>query len=113
MTAAVVGDAQWRWYYGNGAEGWGLRGGTYRYTGRARSVTVEVHAVRWTADTAVSGRMSWDQVSGLVHAWLTVTGPGGAVATVYLHYLDYVRNPVAWLSGRFGGRAIAASLPAP
>jgi pimeloyl-ACP methyl ester carboxylesterase len=111
--AAVVGDAEWRWYYGNGAEGWGLRGGTYRYSGPATAVRVTLRAVRWTADTAASGHASWDQVTGLMRAWLTVTGPGGTAATVRLHYLDYRPHPVAEISGTFRGRPIVATIPAP
>jgi pimeloyl-ACP methyl ester carboxylesterase len=113
VGAAVAGDAEWRWYYGNGREGWGLRGGTYSYTGRASSTSITLRAVKWTADTAVSGHASWDQVTGLMRAWLTITGPRGAVATVRLHYLDYLPHSVAGISGRFHGAPMAASMPAP
>jgi pimeloyl-ACP methyl ester carboxylesterase len=113
VGAAVTGDAEWRWYYGNGSKGWGLRGGTYSYTGSASAVRVTLRAVKWTADTAVSGHANWNQVTGLVRAWLTVTGPRGAVAAVRLRYLDYVPHSTAEVSGRFRGRAIAATMPAP
>lgn len=33
VGAAAVGDAVWRWYYGDGVKGWGLRGGTFKFTG--------------------------------------------------------------------------------
>ena len=113
VGAAVTGDAEWRWYYGTGVKGWGLRGGTYAYTGRARSVQITLRAVKWTADTAVSGHARWDQVTGRMRAWLTVIGPAGASASIRLHYLDYVPHATAEISGRFRGRAIAASMPAP
>ena len=32
VGAAAVGDAVWRWYYGDGVRGWGLRGGTFRFS---------------------------------------------------------------------------------
>jgi pimeloyl-ACP methyl ester carboxylesterase len=113
VAAAVVGDAEWRWYYGNGVRGWGLRGGTYSYAGHSSAVRITLHRVKWTVDTAVSGHVSWDQVTGLLRARLTVTGPRGAEAAVRLHYLDYVPHSTATISGRFGGRAIAATMPAP
>ena len=113
VGAAVTGDAEWRWYYGTGVKGWGLRGGTYAYTGRARSVQITLRAVKWTADTAVSGHARWDQVTGRMRAWLTVSGARGAVASVRLLYLDYVPHATAEISGSFRGRAIAASMPAP
>ncbi len=113
VGAAVVGDAEWRWYYGSGAEGWGLRGGTYRYAGPPRCTRITLHGVKWTADTAASGRASWNQVTGQMRARLTVTGPGGAFAAVRLHYPDYVPRSVAEISGRFRGRAIMARMPAP
>jgi pimeloyl-ACP methyl ester carboxylesterase len=113
VGAAVVGDAEWRWYYGGGVTGWGLRGGTYSYTGPARSTRIAVRGVRWTAGTAVDGHVRWDQVTGRLRAWLTVTGPGGARAAVRLHYLDYVPHAIAGISGSFRGRPILARLPAP
>ena len=52
--APPMGDAVWRWYYGDGVKGWGLRGGTSPHYpgGRAR---IRLPPVRWTTDTAVSG----------------------------------------------------------
>jgi hypothetical protein len=46
-------------------------------------------------------------------AWLTVTGPGGRKATIRLHYRDYVPHATATLAGSYGGRRIAATMPAP
>ena len=46
-------------------------------------------------------------------AWLTVTGPGGRKATIRLHYGDYVPHAPATLAGSYGGRRIAATMPAP
>ncbi len=68
--------------------------------------------MRWTAGTRVSGTVRWDQVSGRVRARLTVAGPGGSAA-VRLWYADYVRHSAATLSGRYQGRPIAATMPAP
>jgi pimeloyl-ACP methyl ester carboxylesterase len=113
VGAAVTGDAEWRWYYGDGVKGWGLCGGTYRYSGPASSTKIMLRNVKWTTDTTVSGHASWNQVTGQVRAWLTVTGPGSTTAAVRLQYLDYLPHPAAEISGNFHGRPIAATMPAP
>jgi pimeloyl-ACP methyl ester carboxylesterase len=113
VGAAVVGDAEWRWYYGNGRQGWGLRGGTYSYTGPASLTRITVRNVKWTIDTAVSGHASWDRVTGQMRAWLTVTGPRGTPATVRLRYLDYLPHSTATIVGSYRGRAIIAAMPSP
>lgn len=112
VAAAATGDAVWHWYYGDGVHGWGLRGGTCKFTGPATATRITFHGYRWTKDTAVSGRAVWNQTAGLVRATLTVTSPGGS-ATVQLSYQDYVRNPLATITGSYGGAVIAASMPAP
>jgi pimeloyl-ACP methyl ester carboxylesterase len=111
--AAAVGDAAERWYYGDGVKGWGLRGGTFRFTGSGSRIRITLRRDRWTSDTRVSGTVTWDQVTGLVRARLTVTGLGGVRAAVRLRYLDHVPHPAATLTGHIGGRRIAATMPAP
>jgi pimeloyl-ACP methyl ester carboxylesterase len=113
VGAAAVGDAEWRWYYGNGSEGWGLRGGTYSYSGPASSTRIILRKVKWTTDTTVSGLANWNQITGLMRAWLTVAGPGRTSATVRLRYLDYVPHSTATISGSFNGQVIKADMPAP
>jgi pimeloyl-ACP methyl ester carboxylesterase len=111
--AAAVGDAIERWYYGDGVQGWGLRGGTFRFTGSGPRIRIILHQDRWTSDTRVSGTVAWDQASGLVRAQLTVAGPGGVKAAVRLRYLDHVPHPSATLAGHIGNRQVAATMPAP
>jgi pimeloyl-ACP methyl ester carboxylesterase len=113
VGAAAVGDAVWRWYYGDGVRGWGLRGGTFRFTGDGSRIGIRLTRVRWTSDTRASGTVWWNQVTGRVWARLTVDGPGGHSASVRLWYFDYVRHSVAHLSGRYRGERIAATMPAP
>lgn len=111
--AAVVGDAIWNWYYGDGVEGFGLRGGHQTFSGPATATIIRFHSVRWTTDTSASGHALWNQVTGRVQAWLTVTGPGGRRASIRLSYHDYVWHSVAAISGSFQGHVIAARMPAP
>jgi hypothetical protein len=111
--AAVLGDAIWHWYYGDGVHGFGLRGGTEHFAGPATATRIVFHGARWTIDTAVYGHALWDQVTGYVRAWLTVSGPGGSVATVRLSYHDYVWHSVTAVSGSYRGKVIAATMPSP
>ena len=95
VGVAAVGDAVWRWYYGNGIKGWGLRGGTFRFTGDGSRIGIRLRRVRWTSDTRVTGTVRWNQVSGRIRARLTVSGPGGIAASVRLRYSDYVPHSMA------------------
>jgi hypothetical protein len=113
VGAAAAGDAVWRWYYGDGVKGWGLRGGTFRFTGTGSRIGIHLTRVRWTSDTQVSGTVRWNQVSGQIRARLTIAGPGGVSASIRLRYADYVRNSVARLSGRYRGQTIVATMPSP
>jgi hypothetical protein len=113
VGAAAAGDAVWRWYYGDGVKGWGLRGGTFRFTGNGSRIGIRLTRVRWTSDTQVSGTVRWNQISGQVRARLTIAGPGGTSASIGLRYSDYVRHSVAHLSGHYRGQRIIAAMPAP
>jgi pimeloyl-ACP methyl ester carboxylesterase len=110
---AAVGDAVWRWYYGDGVKGWGLRGGTFHFTGDGDQIGIRLAKVRWTGDTRVSGTVRWNQVSGKIRATLTITGPRGGTAAVRLHYTDYRPHSAAVLTGSYHGHRIAAVMPAP
>jgi pimeloyl-ACP methyl ester carboxylesterase len=113
IGVTVVGDADWHWYYGDGVHGWGLRGGTYRFTGPANRTKITFHGYRWTTDTAVSGYALWDRRTGHMQAWLTVSGPGGRMARIRLSYRDNVYHGIATVTGSFDGRGIDAQMPAP
>ncbi|MGO8960297.1 MAG: alpha/beta hydrolase [Streptosporangiaceae bacterium] len=110
---AAVGDAIWNWYYGDGAEGFGLRGGHQTFSGPATDTVIKLYGVRWTRDTSVHGHALWNQVTGFVRAWLTIDGPGGSKAAIRLSYHDYVWHSVATITGTFDGIIIAARMPAP
>ena len=105
VGAAAVGDAVERWYYGDGVRGWGLRGGTFRFSGSGSRIGIRLRLVRWTTDTRVSGTVRWNQVTGRIRARVTIAGPGGIAAAVRLRYSDYVPHPKATLSGSYRGPA--------
>jgi hypothetical protein len=93
--------------------GWGLRGGTYRFSGPPRRTRITFHGYKWTTDTAVSGYALWNRRNGHMQAWLKVSGPGGSKAHVYLSYEDNVYQDVAMISGSFAGHSIRAQMPPP
>jgi hypothetical protein len=95
VGAAAVGDAIARWWYLPGSSGAGLRGG------------------RFVADATVDGAATWDLDSGKVTARVNVQGPGGAAATLRMAWDDKGRHPAATVTGRAGGKPLAATLPAP
>lgn len=113
VAVAVTGDADERWYYGDGVHGKGLRGGTFRFAGRPVRTTITFRGDRWTTDTAVSGRAVWNRRTGHMTAWLRVSGPGGRIARITLSYRDYVRHALVTITGSFSGRPIVAVMPAP
>jgi pimeloyl-ACP methyl ester carboxylesterase len=113
VAATVVGDADWRWYYGDGVHGWGLRGGTFSFSGPAKRTQITFRGDRWTSDTSARGYAVWNRVAGRLAAWLTVTAPDGRKAVLHVRYRDYVPHALAYVDGTFGGRRILAVLPAP
>ena len=113
VAAALTGDADWRWYYGDGVHGWGLRGGRFRFAGPQRRTVIRFSGDRWTTDSAVSGHAVWDIHAGRMTAWLTVRGPGGRAARLRLTYQDYAYHALAHVTGTFAGRRLVAVLPAP
>jgi pimeloyl-ACP methyl ester carboxylesterase len=113
VGAAAVGDAIAQWWYLPGSRGHGLRGGWFTVEGD-ESVRLDLHKVRFVADTVVDGRATWNTGTGQVSARVVVKGPGGVTAAVRMRWNDLTRRPRATLSGRTGaGNRLAATLPAP
>ena len=61
----------------------------------------------------MDGTATWDLDSGKVTAQVRVQGPGGAAATLRMAWNDKRRHPSARVTGRAGGKPLAATLPAP
>jgi pimeloyl-ACP methyl ester carboxylesterase len=113
VGTAAVGDAIAQWWYLPGSRGHGLRGGWFTVDGD-EIVKLDLHKVRFVADTTVDGQATWNTASGQVTAKVAVKGPGGATATVRMRWDDLARHPRATVTGRTGsGAALAATLPAP
>jgi pimeloyl-ACP methyl ester carboxylesterase len=113
VGAAAVGDAIAQWWYLPGSRGHGLRGGWFTTEGDT-SVSLELHKLRFVADTVVDGAATWNTGSGRVTARVTVKGPHGVTASLQLRWNDLTRRSRATVSGRTGsGAQLAATLPAP
>jgi hypothetical protein len=113
VGAAAVGDAIAQWWYLPGSRGHGLRGGWFTVEGDT-SVKLDLHKVRFVADTVVDGQAAWNTATGQVRARIVVKGPGGATATLRMRWNDLGRHPRATVTGRTGsGAKLAATLPAP
>ena len=113
VGAAAVGDAIAQWWYLPGSRGHGLRGGWFTVEGDT-SVKLDLHKIRFVADTLVDGQATWNTGTGQVRARITVKGPGDATATLRMRWNDLARRPRATVTGRTGsGAKLAATLPAP
>ena len=113
VGAAAVGDAIAQWWYLPGSRGHGLRGGWFTTEGD-ESVGLELHKLRFVADTTVDGTATWNTSTGRVTARVTVKGRNGVAATLKLRWNDLARRSRATVSGRTGsGAHLAATLPAP
>jgi hypothetical protein len=113
VGAAAVGDAIAQWWYLPGSRGHGLRGGWFTAEGDV-SVKLDLHKVRFVADTVVDGTATWNTSTGRVSAQVEVKGPNGATTTLRLRWHDLARHPRASVSGHTGsGTRLVATLPAP
>jgi pimeloyl-ACP methyl ester carboxylesterase len=112
VGAAAVGDAIAQWWYLPGSRGHGLRGGWFTVEGDV-SVKLDLHKVRFAADTVVDGTATWNTGSGRVSAQVEVKGPNGAT-TLRMRWNDLARHPRASVRGHTGsGTRLVATLPAP
>jgi pimeloyl-ACP methyl ester carboxylesterase len=99
----------------NGAgTGVGLRGGTFTATpAAAGGYRVVLREVRWSEDLRVTGGIDWPGRSGLVHAHLTLLGPGAIHGTLELEWPEGVVDPRATVHGELGSHAVVAETSAP
>jgi pimeloyl-ACP methyl ester carboxylesterase len=97
----------------NGAgAGVGLRGGGFTAVASGAGWHIRLHALRWTEDVAVSGRIETGGREGPVHATLTLAGPVAA-GPLTLDWHEGVSGARAAVHGTLNGKAVAADAPAP
>ena len=97
----------------NGAgPGVGLRGGTFTAASEGTGYRLTLHEVRWTEDLAVSGRIDWPGLSGMVRAELEVRS-SLASGRLELSWPEGDGGGRAQVHGTLGGKLIAAEAPPP
>ncbi len=110
-AAATVADLIDRWWNNYTGHSFGLRGGTWSYTGD-RTTVFHLHGVRLTRDLAVSGTATWQRYANRMTVDLSVRSHGrhgmlhGAWATRRLGAMTTLR-------GAFGGEPVAVTFRAP
>ena len=122
LSAAVLtaGDVVTRLQMNASGHGVGLRGGRFTVVERDGAQRVQLDAVRWTEDLAVSGTLEKALGrEGQVHGHLRLSGTdplggGDRVAgTVEVVWSDDAPGAVADVRGVLGGARVAARMPAP
>jgi pimeloyl-ACP methyl ester carboxylesterase len=114
VAGLTAGDALARWWLMAGAEGHGLRGGSFVAHGDYLSykpVLLRMAGVRFVGDLATSGVVRWDRRRSRVSARLTLSGAVRGRVTIRWR-LDELRA-VATVAGTLGGRAVRLRMPAP
>ncbi len=114
-SAAVqsAGDVLARWYVNTSGRDTGLHGGDWSYTQPGDVVHFRLRQVRWTEDLAVSGEISWDQLSGAIAADLRFAATGGASGRIAARWNDQQTLAKADLEGQIGTHTLLAEMPAP
>lgn len=115
MNAALhtVADVVARWWVNYDGSGAGLRGGRFHVTSTADGARFRLRNVRWTEDLEVSGRIDWRIATDDVQAELVLRGAGLGAGTLSVAWSGRAPGVTARASGRFDGRPVAATAPAP
>jgi pimeloyl-ACP methyl ester carboxylesterase len=99
--------------------GVGLRGGDFHVRSHDDAASVELNAVRWTPDLAVSGHLQWRGAREPVSGELTWNSAVGATASscgsahLSVSWPQDTRDGRATVSGSIAGAAVNAELPVP
>jgi hypothetical protein len=115
-SAAVLtaGDVVTRLRTNSSGQGVGLRGGRFAIIERNGEQVVNLDAVRWTEDLAVSGSLekTLDR-PGRVRAHLKLAGADSLDGILEIVWDDDEPDAVADVRGTLGGARVAARMPAP
>jgi pimeloyl-ACP methyl ester carboxylesterase len=111
-ASATVGDALARSFVTTSGRDRGLRGGMFRLHPDARGKVLDLDALQWTQDLAVSGQLRWNQLNGDVTATVALTAQGHD-GTVTIAWNDRQRDATASLTGTIDGQVLKAEQLAP
>ncbi len=113
-AAQTLGDALARWWINYSGNGVGLRGGSFSYSSPSNLTFFKLNKMLWVDDVQVSGKMSWDyDYPGAVTAQIHVVGGPNETGDLTFAWNSHVPLAQATITGKIGGRNIAATMYAP
>jgi pimeloyl-ACP methyl ester carboxylesterase len=109
----AVGDVIARWYINYSNFDRGLRGGKFTYTTSRTGAVFTLTYLKWTDDVAVSGTVSWDQVSNIIEAQVTLNRSDAQIGTLQIRWNDADIDAMASVTGEIDGATLIARRIAP
>jgi pimeloyl-ACP methyl ester carboxylesterase len=109
----TVGDVIARYYVTFNYADTGLRGGKFTYAATDSGYDFTLRGLKWTEDVAVSGTVSWDQISNIITAQVTLKGGGKQIGSLQIRWNDADINARATVTGTIQGAALNADRIAP
>ena len=111
-VAETVGDAVARYYVTVTGHESGLRGGSFDLSSTAVGYRFDLANLQWATGLAVSGTLTWNQLTGDIAAQVTFTASGHS-GTVDIAWNDKQTEAIATLTGTIDGAPLAAQRIAP
>ena len=113
-AAYTVGDALARWWVNLSGNGAGLKGGRFQYNSPGNLTYYTMDKLAWVEDLEVSGQMKWGyNFPGGVSAHISVAGKGKDGGELTIKWNSREPLAQATITGKIGGRKIAATMYAP
>jgi len=113
-AAYTAGDALANWQINYTGAGVGLLGGHYEYSSPGNLTYFTLNKLKWVEDMEVSGTMKWAyDYPGSVIAHLTLSGSATEPGELTMTWNGRVPLAQATITGKIGGRRIAATMYAP
>lgn len=109
----AVGDAIARWYVSYNSVGGGLRGGRFSYAATNAGYDFDLKSVRFTEDVAVSGTVTWNQVTNIISAHVMLQNGGEYAGSLTIRWNDADIDAIASISGDVQGAVLNAKRIAP
>jgi pimeloyl-ACP methyl ester carboxylesterase len=113
-AAYTAGDVLARWWVNISGDGVGLQGGHFHYSSPTNLSYFTLDKLRWVEDLEVSGSLKWDyDYPGEVTARLIIGGTASEPGELTITWSSRVPLAEAAITGKIGGRKIAATMYAP
>ncbi len=109
----TVGDVIARYYVTFNFVDTGLRGGKFTYAASDTGYDFTLKNLKWTEDVAVSGTVSWNQISNIITAQVTLKSGGQQIGNLQIRWNDADINARATVTGMIQGAALNADRIAP